>query len=160
MKPSRGLGVQGKQTLSQAVFLVILGGRGLFNDRNPGALCQTAHGGWKIEMLVFHHKSKHAASRAASEAVVILPRGVHMEGWGLLLMERAERTEARSRALERKIRADQINDVVRIADALDCFLGDESHNLKIPCGVSGREGDLRRYEVLSLSLCLYRRSDA
>ena len=37
-------------------------------------------------------------------------------------MEGTKGAEACSRALEREIRADQIYDVIGIADALDCFL--------------------------------------
>jgi hypothetical protein len=37
-------------------------------------------------------------------------------------MEWTKGAEARARTLERKIRADQVNDVIGIADALDCFL--------------------------------------
>ena len=100
-------------------------------------------------MFVFHDEAEDASPCTASEAVVVLPGGVHMEGWGLLAMEGAQRTETRSRALERKIRTDQINDVIGIADALNCFLGDETHRLKIPCGEFGCEGDFRLYEKLS-----------
>jgi hypothetical protein len=37
---------------------------------------------------------------------------------------------------------------------LNCFLGDESHGLKIPCGGFGREGDFRRYEEPSFDFCV------
>ena len=73
-------------------------------------------------MFIFHNEAENASPRAASEAVVVLPGGVHVEGWGLLPMEGTKGAEARSRALEREIRTDQINDVIGIADALDCFL--------------------------------------
>ena len=105
-------------------------------------------------MFVFHDKAENTSSGTASEAVVVLPRGVHMERRRFLAMEGAKRAKARSRALERKIRTDQINDVIGIADALYCFLGDESHGLKIPCGGSGREGDFRLYEVPSFDFCV------
>ena len=111
-------------------------------------------------MLVFHDEAEDASPGTASEAVVVLPGGVHMEGRRFLAMEWAKCAEARSRSLERKIRADQINDVIGIADALDCFLGDESHGLKIPCGGFGREGDFRRYEAPSFDFCLSRSTAA
>lgn len=105
-------------------------------------------------MLVLHNKAENTSSGTASEAVVVLPGGVHMEGGRFLAMEGAKRPEARSCALERKIRADQIDDVIGIADALDCFLGDESHGLKIPCGALGREGDFSPYEAPSFDFCV------
>ena len=105
-------------------------------------------------MLVLHNKAENTSSGTASEAVVVLPGGVHMEGRRFLAMEWANRAKARSRTLKRKIRTDQINDVIGIADALDCFLGDESHGLKIPCGGFGREGDFRRYEEPSFDFCV------
>jgi hypothetical protein len=45
-----------------------------------------------------------------------------MERWGLLLMEWAEGAEAGSGALQRKVGANHIDDVIGVRHALDAFL--------------------------------------
>jgi hypothetical protein len=47
---------------------------------------------------------------------------VHMEGRGLFAVERTQGTERRARALEREIRTDDLDDVIRLGHALDGFL--------------------------------------
>ena len=64
-----------------------------------------------------------------------------MEGWGLLPMERAQRAKARSRAFEREVGSNKVDDVRGIRDTLDCFFSDESHAGNLPCGSNGSEGD-------------------
>jgi hypothetical protein len=48
-----------------------------------------------------------------------LPLRAHRERWGLFLMERAERLEVGSGALERKIRSNYFHDVIRRCDLFD-----------------------------------------
>ena len=126
--------MQGQKTLPQAASLLILRCGCFLKNRDSRALGQTAHRRWKIQMLVFHNEAQHASAGTAAEAVVVLTRRIHMEGRRFLSMEGTQRSEARAGALEREIRTNQVYDVVCIADALDCFFGNEPHNLKIPCG--------------------------
>jgi membrane-bound ClpP family serine protease len=59
----------------------------------------------------------------------------------LLAMKRANRTVARSRPLQGKIRTDQIHDIGGFADTLNGFFRDKSHASKLPCRDTEREGD-------------------
>ena len=126
--------MQSQKTLPQPTSLLILRCGCFLKNRDSCALCQSAHSRGKIQMLVFHNEAEHAPSGTAAEAVVVLTRRIHMEGRRFLSVEGTQRSEARACALEREIRTNQVNDVVCIADALDCFFGNEPHNLKIPCG--------------------------
>ncbi len=126
--------MQGQKTLPQAASLLILRCGCFLKNWDSRTLGQTAHRRWKIQMLVFHDETEHAPPGPAAETVVVLTRRIHMEGWRFLSMEGTKRPEARSGALEREIGTNQVNDVVCIADALDCFFGNEPHGLKIPCG--------------------------
>ena len=70
-------------------------------------------------MLVIHHESKNAPARAAAEAVKSLPLRTDGKRRRFFLMKRAERLEGRAGALERKIRADHFDDVIRRRDLFD-----------------------------------------
>jgi hypothetical protein len=72
-------------------------------------------------MLVFHHETKNAPTQAASEAVKRLTLGTDMEGWRFFLMKWAKRSEIRAGAFERKVGANQLDDVVGCSDLFDCL---------------------------------------
>ena len=113
------------------------------NDGNARPLGQTPHRADKIEMLVFHDEAKNRAPRAAAKTMIRLPLRVNMERGALLAVERTQRDPACARALERKVRADHLDDVVGFGDALDGFFGKAGHGDKIPCGSNPGEGDSR-----------------
>jgi hypothetical protein len=70
-------------------------------------------------MLVIHDEPENAPAHAAAETVKGLSVGVDVEGRRLLLVERAERSKARSGALKRKISPDHFNDIVGGGDLLN-----------------------------------------
>ena len=70
-------------------------------------------------MLVIHHETENASAGAAAEAVKSLALRTDGKRRRFFLMKRAERLEGRASALERKIRADHFDDVVRRCDLLD-----------------------------------------
>jgi hypothetical protein len=74
---------------------------------------------------------KNAPARAAPKAMEGLPARADHERWRLLLMKRAQCLEIRSRALEREVRTDHIDDVVRGSNLLDHFRRDRSHARRI-----------------------------
>ena|SRR6266404_3827773 len=78
-------------------------------------------------MLVIHDEPEDASTYTAAKAVERLPARTHRERRRFLLMKGAERLEVRSRALERKIRADHFDNVIRGSDLLDCLRRDRSH---------------------------------
>lgn len=78
-------------------------------------------------MFVIHNKAKHTPADATSEAVKRLPLRADMKGGGLFLMERAERFEISAGALERKIRANHLNDIIRCSDLFDCLCWNRAH---------------------------------
>src|SRR5437867_224447 len=100
---------------------------GVFNHSNSGARRELAHGRWKIEVFVIHHKSEGAPACAAPEAMKRLPTWANYERWCFLLMKRAKRLKICPCACEGKIRADHFHDVVRSGDLLDYFRRNRSH---------------------------------
>lgn len=91
----------------------------LFDYGNSNARGQLSHRGGKIDMLIFHDETKNAPTYAASETMERLPLRAHMKRRRLFLMKGTERLEVRTRAFERKIRADHLNDIIRRGDLLD-----------------------------------------
>src|SRR3954462_6677182 len=92
-----------------------------FDYRDPSARRELAHSCWKIDMLVFHYEPENAASGTTAKTMKCLPSRTYQKGGCFLLMKRAERLEIRSGALQRKIRTDNIDDVVLSGDLFDCF---------------------------------------
>src|SRR5436190_4356607 len=91
----------------------------LFDHGNFRTRRQFPHGRWKIEMLIIHDKTENAPPCSAAETVKRLALRAHRERWGLFLMKGAERLKVGSGALERKIRSDHFNDVIRRRDLFD-----------------------------------------
>ena len=127
MKPGGGLGVQCKQAFAQRVTAIVLGASGLFDDGDSGALGEPANRRGKIQVFVFHDETKNRAPGAAAEAMIGLTLRIDMKGGRFFPMERAQRPPARSGALERKIGADDLDDIIGFGDTLDGFLGDAGH---------------------------------
>ena len=102
-------------------MLAIIGAAGapFLDHRNSRTRRELAHGRWKIDVLVIHNEAKNAAAHAAAKTMKGLPARTDGEGWRFLLVKRTERLEVRARALERKIRADHLHDIVGRSDLLD-----------------------------------------
>ena len=92
-----------------------------FDDGDPRAHRELTHRCWKIDVLVFHYESENAAASAAPKTMKCLPTRAHHKRRCFLLMKRAERLKIRSGALQRKIRTDDVDDVVPGGDLFDCF---------------------------------------
>lgn len=88
---------------------------------NPGARRQFPHGCWKIDVLIFHYESESAATGATAKTMKRLSTRAHHKRRRFLLMKRAKRLEIRAGAFQRKICADDFDDVVRGRDLLNCF---------------------------------------
>ena len=80
-----------------------------------------------------------------------LPARAHHEGRRFFLMKRAERLEIRPRALQREIRADHFDDVVRGGDLLDCLRRDGSHARLIIFTSFGFASDAKLTQCESMS---------
>ena len=70
VEPQGGLSMERKQAAAQVVLARFLGRRRLLDDWNPRTLGKSPDRRGEIHMLVVHHKAEHAATRAASEAMV------------------------------------------------------------------------------------------
>ena len=64
---------------------------------------------------------KNAAAHTAAETMERLPLRADVERWRFFLMKWAERFEICARALQRKIRTNYFDDIVRRGDLLYCF---------------------------------------
>jgi hypothetical protein len=91
------------------------------DDWNADSGGQFSDRRWEIDMFVFHHEPKNASPNAAAKTVERLTLRTDMKRRCLFLMKRTERLEICPGALERKIRADYFDDVVRRRDLLNCF---------------------------------------
>src|SRR4029077_17480816 len=92
-----------------------------FDYGDPGARRELAHGCWKIDVLVSHYEPENAAAGAAAKTMKCLPTRANRKRGCFLLMKRAERFEIRSGAFRRKIRTDELDDIVPGGDLFDCF---------------------------------------
>ena len=122
--------MQLEQTLAQfalPLFIARPTPARLLDHRNASSRREFADGGWKIDMLVIHHKPEDAPACAAAETMKRLPARTHHERRRLFLMKGAERLEIGSRAFQRKIRTNYFDDIVRGRDLLDRFRRDRSH---------------------------------
>jgi len=72
-------------------------------------------------VLVFHYKSEEAAASTAAKTMECLPARAHHERRCFFLMKGAKSLEIRSRAFQRKIRANNFDNVICRRDLLDCF---------------------------------------
>jgi hypothetical protein len=78
----------------------------------------------KRDRVALHHEAEHVAAQAAAKALPALPVGSHIEGGGLLTVERAQPLERCTRFLELDGLADDIDDRQPVLD----FRGDaDSH---------------------------------
>jgi hypothetical protein len=66
-----------------------------------------------------------------------------MEGRGFFPVERADRPQGCAGALQRKIRPDDLDNIICLGHPLDRLFGYQSHAPKLPCGQDQREGDSR-----------------
>ena len=119
MKPFRRFRVQFQQNAPRFVLSIFVRPAALFHDWNADTRSEFAHGRWKIDMLVFHNETKGAPSHAAAKTMERLPLRADVERWRFLLMKWTERLEIRPGALEREIRSDHLDDIVRGGDLLD-----------------------------------------
>ena len=58
---------------------IFVGRSALFDNGNANARGQLSHGGWKIDVLIFHDETKNAPAYAASETMKRLPLRAHMK---------------------------------------------------------------------------------
>ena len=106
---------------------IVLRTPGLFDNGNSRALGKPAHRRGKIQVFIIHDETENRPAGAAAEAMIGLALRVDMEGWRFFAMERAQGPPARSGALERKIGADDLDDIIGFGDTLDGFLRDARH---------------------------------
>jgi len=124
MKPFRGLRVQLQQRAPRFMLPIIIPARPAFLDHwDARTRRQFLHRGGKIEMLVIHHEPENAAAGTAAETMKRLALLADVERGRFLLMEWAERLVTRTRALERKIRPDHLDDVVSGGDLFNVSVG-------------------------------------
>src|SRR5206468_6564534 len=108
VEPLRSLSMQLDQTLAQfplPLFIAIArrAPARFLDDRNASSRREFADGGWKINMLIIHHKPEDAPACSAAEAMKRLPAWTYCERRRFLLMKGAERLKIGSRAFQGKI---------------------------------------------------------
>src|SRR5437016_6337037 len=92
---------------------IFVGGRSLFDNRNPDPRGQFPDGRRKIGVLIFHHESKNASAHATAETVKRLALRADMKRRRFLLVKRTERLEICAGPFHWKIGADDFDDVIR-----------------------------------------------
>ena len=92
-------------------------------------------------MLVIHHKAQHASASSTAKTMIGLPGGIDVKRGGFFPVKRTERAQARACALERKIRTDDLDNVICLGHPLDGLFGYQPHASKLPCTFRKREGD-------------------
>ena len=102
-------------------------------QRNSRAFGQAPNSVHEVQVFVLFNESEHIPTLPAAEATEDLPRGIHIEARRLLFVERAQAHEVSAIALQRNMRADDIDDVVSSADLLKSALRDKCH------GAMGRQ---------------------
>ena len=120
--------------------VIILPASRFFGHGNSRALCKPAHRGRKIQMLVIHYESENRPTCPAAETMIGLALWIDVEGGRFLPVERAQRPPACSRAFQRKVRADDFDDIISFGDALDSFLRDAGHEYQITLRVNLARG--------------------
>lgn len=121
MKPLGRARVQFEQCAPRFILPIFVASTPVFDHRNANARAKFAHRFGKIDVLVFHDKAKNPSADAAPEAVEGLPLRAHVKRRRFFLMKRAQGFEISARSLNRKIRADHLDDVIRRSDLFDCL---------------------------------------
>ena len=85
-----------------------------------GQILQCLHVG---KVLIFHHEADCRSGLAAAEALVDALGGGHVEGGGLLVVERTARDVTATPPLQRDEVADHVLDTGRVQNQVDRFLG-------------------------------------
>ena len=98
--PAQGPLLDHGQGLALGLFGALLGGGLLFGQVDVVALGEPADGLHIAQVLVLHQEADGITALAAAEALVDAQRGVHVEAGRLLVVEGAQRQEARPLALE------------------------------------------------------------
>jgi hypothetical protein len=113
--------MQLQQRSPRFVLSIFISAATLFDDGNTDPRGEFSHGGWKIDVLVFHDEPENAPADATAEAMKGLALGADVKRGRFFLMKRAERLEVRARAFQRKIGTDHFDHVIRGGDLLDCL---------------------------------------
>jgi hypothetical protein len=111
VKPCRSLEMKPKQTFSPALFCFLFSAKFILDDRDSGPRRETSYSFRKFDILILHQKLKYRPSGAAPVAIVRLLGRIDKKRGRFFLMKRADCTELRSRALERKVAANNLHDV-------------------------------------------------
>jgi len=102
------------------------------------------NGGREVQVLIVHYKPKDAASGSTAKTMIRLPGGIHVKRRGFFPVKGTEGAQGRAGALERKIRPDDLDNIICLGHTSDCLFGYQSHALKLPCGPGKREGDSKK----------------
>ena len=119
--------MQCEQALAQGMTAIVPFAAGLLENGNSCALGEPAHRGGKIQVLVVHDETKNRPACTAAEAMIRLALRVDVKGGRLFAMKRTQSPPASPGALKWKIGANDLDNVIRLGDALDGFLGDARH---------------------------------
>ena len=122
VKPGGSLGVQCEQSLAQCMTAIVLLTPGLFENGNSRALGEPTHRRGKIQVFVVHYETENRPAGTAAEAMIGLTLRVDVKGGRFFPMKRAERSPARPGALKRKIRSDDLDNIISFGHTLDGFL--------------------------------------
>lgn len=110
---------------------------GQLDARAVGELAQRLGEGLALEL---HHELEDVPRGLAAEAVEELPLRVHVERRRLLRVEGAEALEARARALEHDVLADELHDVRALADLRDFVVSDHEDRRSFTDGPPAQAG--------------------
>ena len=100
---------------------------GIFDDGDACTLGEFFDGLDKGEVLILHEEGESIATLAAAEAFVVLASLVDVERGSLFTVEGAIHLKVPSRTFEREVGTDQIDNIRRGEDLLDCFWRNAAH---------------------------------
>jgi membrane-bound serine protease (ClpP class) len=81
-------------------------------------------------VFIIHNEAENGSSCAAAKAVISLTLRIYMERRSFLTMEWAQRPPIGPRTFQGKIKANHLDDVIGVGNALDGFLGDAGHDIQ------------------------------
>ena len=146
MEKIRRLRVQREQPAAHGKARLILRAHLLFLDPNPRPFRQLLRRRQELQILVHHHKAEDASARPTPKALKDLPMRIDREGRRFLDVKRAICLVNSSPALQRKIPANYIDDVIRRGDLFDEGFGKSGHGRSEAVAATPRKRGWRIFE--------------